>query len=323
LDGDRIEQRDGQWAGYRRNLRMGFFENNHQHLVRFEWMFVLVTAAIGFTAAICVATVEPNTRPFFVNDATVWYDPTPDTIPTWGVVLFCFLCSVVSLLVEYSCMSRATEDTKISYWVMARVLVMLWAAIVLNEAITEIIKLMVGELRPGFGRTCLGNDQVPPYSYSALTIAANDQCTSGATDHELNSLRKSFPSGHTSNSFTPAVFCTAHILWRSITMRSPKPMLSLPLWMSQLYSVCALLPVFIALLIGVSRIIDFHHHPHDVVGGAALGTGIGAGCFYLVSGNLLKDYRFKLMTSEIEPIGSDASTSYEIPNRDDSFAEDV
>tara|TARA_R110002050_G_scaffold285004_1_gene434443 strand:- start:110 stop:319 length:210 start_codon:yes stop_codon:yes gene_type:complete len=67
---------------------MGFFEENALHIYRFEWGIYLFTAVFGLIAAISYAVVTPNVRPFFVNDATVWYDQAPDTVPYWSVLLF-------------------------------------------------------------------------------------------------------------------------------------------------------------------------------------------------------------------------------------------
>ena len=40
-----------------------------------------------------------------------------------------------------------------------------------------------------------------------------------------------------------------------------------------------LLPMIMAMLVAISRTIDYHHFYSDIVGGAVLGTGLGICCW--------------------------------------------
>ena len=60
--------------------------------------------------------------------------------------------------------------------------------------------------------------------------------------------------------------------------------------LGQVVSMCGVVPLWCAWLVGASRIMDNRHFVGDVVGGALLG-GLFAGiCFWFVVSNLRKDY---------------------------------
>jgi diacylglycerol diphosphate phosphatase / phosphatidate phosphatase len=171
---------------------------------------------------------------------------------------------------------------------MLRLGVMFVICLVLTMSTTEILKLAVGSLRPGFARTCLPNWTFPPLEYSSDVILNNDDCI-GADLHKLTDYRKSFPSGHTSYAFASSLFLSLYFLWRSVSLRSPRTELSKSLF-SQVLMVCVCLPVWCAILIGASRITDSKHFPIDVLAGAVLGSLFAVLTFCLVSSNLNREY---------------------------------
>ena len=152
----------------------------------------------------------------------------------------------------------------------------------LNMIAVEFVKNYVGYLRPLFFQYCQPNDD-----YSACT-----------TDGD--SLRKSFPSGHSATSFCGMTLLSLYIHQRfgvyskrrfrqvvivppgGVTGKTlqpaPEPTLqlvypqdgSLPL--ARLLSIVALVPLFIALWIAASRVRDNKHFPADVLAGALIGA---------------------------------------------------
>uniref|UniRef100_A0A7S3LF07 Phosphatidic acid phosphatase type 2/haloperoxidase domain-containing protein n=1 Tax=Amphora coffeiformis TaxID=265554 RepID=A0A7S3LF07_9STRA len=151
----------------------------------------------------------------------------------------------------------------------------------LNMIACEFVKNYVGYLRPLFFQFCEPTDD-----YS--------ECTAGG-----DTIRKSFPSGHSSTSFCGMTILALYIhnrfgvyskrcfrqirhphkkgdvdgdestLWR-LTYEEDSGLL----W-ARLMSIVALLPLFVALWIAASRIRDNKHFPADVLAGALIGATLG------------------------------------------------
>jgi hypothetical protein len=188
---------------------------------------------------------------------------------------------------------ESTKSIQRSCWI--RYILIFWLGmingVIWTTCITLMIQLLVGELRPDF------LDRVTTKNANLITKG-----------------RLSFPSGHTSVSFAWATFVsiyTFHLLFIT-TDRKPRQELlpsseledaensmtpSYPTVINEeevigtgrylpillrwelKYTVKGLavsIPLFWALLVGISRIIDHRHHVWDVLGGACLGMGISA-----------------------------------------------
>ena len=83
-------------------------------------------------------------------------------------------------------------------------------------------------------------------------------------DDVVQQGRKSFPSGHTSMSFSGFVYCSLYLAaWLRIGREEGRA------W----WKLCVVLaPTVLALFVGLTRIHDYWHHWEDVVVGALLGT---------------------------------------------------
>jgi len=124
---------------------------------------------------------------------------------------------------------------------------MAWA--VTNFAVT-CIKLATGRPRPNYGS-----------SAPQGTLGSNDS-------------RSSFPSGHAALAFSSMVFVSLYIAGKLKIFKNHDG--------SVVAKAClVLLPIAIAILIAVSRVIDYHHDFSDIQAGAMLGAGIGAFAYFL------------------------------------------
>lgn len=144
----------------------------------------------------------------------------------------------------------------------------------LNSLASESIKLYVGYLRPSFYQLCQPDEEY-------------QECTGDEADDS----RKSFPSGHASQSFCGLVLLTLFLHHKfgvpSATRSSSaensagdgaiRVVVVRP--SHRLASVLALLPVALAIFVGTSRLHDNKHFPADVVGGAVLGGSIAVYTF--------------------------------------------
>lgn len=84
--------------------------------------------------------------------------------------------------------------------------------------------------------------------------------------------RKSFPSGHSSLSFSAAIFTTFFLTRRLRLMDIHTSHKSLKM-------IYVAFPMLIAMLVAISRVIDFHHHFGDIIAGAGLGSFVGTFVF--------------------------------------------
>lgn len=150
-----------------------------------------------------------------------------------------------------------------------------------SEMITNTLKLYVGRLRPNFYQMC-------GFDLQTLT------CTGTAS--AINQSRKSFPSGHSSLSFTGMTFVVFMLLGRSGALSSnssPSRHITssrsryinsyvLPFYSSDalrrlVYSLCVS-PWCLSLYVATSRLVDHWHHPSDILAGSLIGlvcAGVG------------------------------------------------
>lgn len=167
----------------------------------------------------------------------------------------------------------------------------------LTTCVTELIKIMVGGLRPAFPRVCIPG-QIPPSTYTTLAITSDAQC-SQTDEAMLKDYRKSFPSGHTSYAFAAALYLSLYFVWRAASLRSSFSYVSAQVF-SHLLMICVSLPLWCALLIGVSRLLDNKHWYWDVIAGAGIGSLFSSLFFQIVKGNVERDYAQQLKQLESE-----------------------
>lgn len=124
---------------------------------------------------------------------------------------------------------------------------------------TGALKLAVGRPRPFFQTLCKA------YEAGSLTKCIGDG--SAETAKKIIDARKSFPSGHSSISFTCFVYLA---LYMALRLKVSQPGTSF----KTLKYLALSIPVGIAAFVAVSRILDNHHNYDDVVAGSCLGTGV-------------------------------------------------
>jgi len=158
------------------------------------------------------------------------------------------------------------------------------ASCVLGFGLTLLVinsmKLYTGVLRPHFYAVCQPNE-------------GYDECTNDSQS-DLRTIRDSFPSGHAGLSMVGLANLALYLHRRcgvgkiynnNVTKNKPEQGYSFRKHQAaRLWSAIALLPIFIALFIGCSRIYDDYHHPSDVVAGTAVGAVVAYAChwFYFV-----------------------------------------
>ena len=205
-----------------------------------------------------------------------------DSIPYWVAVLVPLLCLVLSVLfAEIRLHGGALLGKRAMALSIYFILEGIFAFVVTSQ-ITQVGKVLVGRLRPDYLARC------NPAAPGAIEVewaqpaSQNPACNPTVGPSELRDGHYSFPSGHTSTAFAFAVYSVIYGVWafcfRDLAARLPTRRRGLrSILIEGVHAGAALLWVVAQLSfawgVGISRVIDYRHHPSDVVAGALLGAG--------------------------------------------------
>ncbi|GAB5589340.1 hypothetical protein Unana1_04240 [Umbelopsis nana] len=127
---------------------------------------------------------------------------------------------------------------------------------------TDIVKITVGRPRPDMLDRCqpAAGSVDPPLGLSNYTI-----CTTDLNSYVMNDGFKSFPSGHSSFSFAGLGFLSLYLAGKMHLFdrrgHTYKGFIFAAPWIG-------------AMLVAISRTVDYRHHWQDVTVGAIIGTGL-------------------------------------------------
>lgn len=206
--------------------------------------------------------VSPHQRPVDLTDPSLHLPHKHDLVPT----RYLFLFSLLGPLAIFALLELRGLRNKRGLALLF--FIGLLEADVLTVLITDTLKLLVGRPRPYFASVCVG-----------YVTGSETECTGDA--YAVEDGRKSFPSGHSSLSFSAAVFLACYL--------AAKLGFDNPTGSARTWKMCVVLaPPFAAALVAASRTIDYHHHYADVVAGAVLGTAVAMTVFKGRSAGLAK-----------------------------------
>ncbi|KAJ8042872.1 Phospholipid phosphatase 1 [Holothuria leucospilota] len=221
-------------------------------------------------------------RGFFCNDDSLGYPYKDSTVP--AIVMYAvgigltFILVIITELFIYLHRQRMDVDylspkddnhccggfmVPPLIFQMGRTLCVFGFGVLTTMAVTDVMKNVVGRLRPHFFSVCQPvllpencTDGVQNFYITA------DVCT-GPDEDKLLEARRSFPSGHSSVSVYCMVYLAIYLQsrWQSRSLMYIRPMTQLIALMLATYT-C------------LSRVSDYKHHWSDVLGGAILGTFI-------------------------------------------------
>eukprot|EP00106_Octopus_bimaculoides_P000762 XP_014768204.1 PREDICTED: phosphatidate phosphatase PPAPDC1B-like isoform X2 [Octopus bimaculoides] len=235
-----------------------------------------------------------NLKPFerHIQPEELWLYKNPETpsyIPVkflWVIVTILPLVSIVSAYI------RNRNKTDVTCAVLGVTL-----SIFFTASLTNVIKIIFGRPRPDFYWRCFPDGK---FVAGMLCTGLQEKITEG---------RKSFPSGHSSIAFSGLGFTTLYLFgklhyfgqhgfgstWRFIT---------------------CITPIFIAMLVALSRVCDYHHHWQDVTVGSLLGFIVAYNCYRqcypALNSNFshmplssIPSYEANLESNTIDPVKSD------------------
>ena len=216
-----------------------------------EWIFTLV---VGGLAMLSGLVISPYCRDFFWNDASIsrpYVEDHAETVPSWAlvpitvvpVIMMCILMRVhhaypESLLAECNAWALVQAET-----------------VMIQLSFVQFCKAYAGRLRPDF----LSRMTVLGYLPSPGLVSA---CDLIHKEPLIWKGHQSFPSGHSSTSFgamVPFVF---------FLMNKLQPIQRRSIFRLSV----ALLPLFVAFQVSVSRTRDNRHHFSDILAGAVIGS---------------------------------------------------
>jgi len=226
--------------------------NRHRHK-----LYHITEASIRICLLLVFLELEERT-PFIrkIQPEEIWLYRNPMTesyVPghlLWKFVTFVPLTAIIVGFGLY----RDKTDLKAATLVAT-------LAIPLNGVLTDIAKLLVGRPRPDFVYRCWPGGVVPEHAFDSEYL----NCT--GNPNVVIEGRKSFPSGHSSFSFSAWGFVFFYLSGKLGTFHCTRPS---PTWKLLLSLVFLVVPSTIA----ISRTADYHHHWQDVVVGSALGFSV-------------------------------------------------
>ncbi|KAM3171676.1 hypothetical protein ACTXT7_016130, partial [Hymenolepis weldensis] len=125
-------------------------------------------------------------------------------------------------------------------------------------------KIVAGELRPHFFDVC----QPAVLNKTVYGYVTNYTC-SGSNQARIDDMRLSFPSGHSAYSMYPAMFIATGLHMIYLYYRMPDISIG-----SALQAFIQVGGITAAFYVGLTRITDNKHHPHDVLVGFIIGAAV-------------------------------------------------
>nr|ASN64455.1 phosphatidic acid phosphatase [Eimeria falciformis] len=158
--------------------------------------------------------------------------------------------------------------------------------------LTEVLKEVVGSLRPHFLSVCKPDwSQISCKENELYTYVSDFFCTGDA--HRIREGRRSFPSGHSSMAMCGVLFTMLYLQGRfkwqqhktapRLQQQQRRAFLSKVYWMIEAATPCLQVLLFLmALYIPATRVLDHYHHVRDVVGGGVLGAFVALHAAFFV-----------------------------------------
>lgn len=224
--------------------------------IRFaDWVFTIVFLA-GGTLALEYFGV-PRVIPIDLSAPEFSRDLDGEIVPSYALGLLALLLPGATFCVFEFALLRAPRRF---FATLSAFFLGICESAGITLVLTNALKLIVGRPRPFFKKVCV-----------SIADPATGICSGEA--RAVSDARKSFPSGHSSLAFAVFVYLALymgarmHIAAPDTRFKSAK--------------LTALsMPVFIASLVAVSRIIDNHHNYSDIIAGSALGAAIAVAIWY-------------------------------------------
>ena len=200
-----------------------------------------------FSVIITAVSTVIKPTPLYVppNDSnSAFPHPGSETIPTWLVIVLIVVIGLITIIVLYFLAQKFPTifrdfNAFSTVWNLA-------SAVLISTFIVNLLKNMVGRARPDLYALCGHN------------VTGEAGSCPGISESDFNDEYRSWPSGHSSSAMSGFAYL-AFFVQRAIAISSP-----IATFFSCLY-------ILFPLYVGSTRILDFKHHPDDVIAGFFIG----------------------------------------------------
>lgn len=213
-----------------------------------DWTITILLAIVFFA----LDGVHGFRRQFSVHDETILFPfAVQERVPNIALYFIAIVAPLVLQLVVNLLTVRSFWD----YHCSALGLIL---GLAITGAITQFTKITVGRPRPDLLARCM---PIPSSSNTTFGLSSDAICTNTDTAIMIDGWR-SFPSGHSSLSHAGLGFLSYYLAGKMHLFDTRGH--THKAWIS-------VAPIFGAILVAVSRTMDYRHHWEDVVAGSILG----------------------------------------------------
>lgn len=259
-------------------------------------------ACIGIVGGV-LELVEPVNRLVYVERDIFFPYAKSETVSTAMLMIISFFIPLGLMSIWYLVDSFVFGYSKKSnFKIYHNAILSLTLGMALNIFLTTFIKIRAGRLRPDFLYRC--NPDPTTFKIGDL-VDVSTQCTGDPS--LLRQGRKSFPSGHASNSscgMTVLAFFLMIIFrkWSCNSFNqsnaSVRTIMKPRLWR---WAIGVLIPVVTALFVSLSRVSDYRHHWQDVLAGIIIGISVGTFSVWIYFSNWNNARPWKVATTAAQP----------------------
>ncbi|VDN97653.1 unnamed protein product [Rodentolepis nana] len=232
-------------------------------LLRFLYDFIGIIPFVILAAGIYA--VPPFERGYFADDQSLKYPYRDSTVPSIYLLTVAPLLAILIIVIiellrarNYGFSSKYNGVYLVAFCLYKFLFLLLFGYAV-TASFVHVGKIVAGELRPHFHDVC----NPSPVTTSPYGYVTNFTCL-GSDQKRINEMRLSFPSGHSAYSMYPAMFIAVYIHYRM-------PDIAVGSALQAFIQVCGITAAF---YVGLTRITDNKHHPHDVLVGFIIGAAV-------------------------------------------------
>ncbi|XP_060063027.1 phospholipid phosphatase 2-like [Ylistrum balloti] len=244
-----------------------------------SFFIVFIVSLLLVSNTICM---KPFERGFFCDDQSLKYPYKDDTISSSlaaviAIVIFPFVTFFVEPLYAFTRMRYGNisckDVMKVALKSLYSLILLYMLGIALTQSVVSVMKLWAGRLRPNFFAWC-----IPEYNATECDVGGgyitDFVCLNNDTK-EVDDVKQSFPSGHSSSAVYAFTFVAIYL---DIRFRQQ---LQWRLYMRIIGPSVQTFLVGAGIYICLTRVQDNKHHPTDVIGGAVIGLAI---CLIMIFG---------------------------------------
>ncbi|KAJ2959405.1 hypothetical protein NQZ79_g5148 [Umbelopsis isabellina] len=213
-----------------------------------DWILVIIFLVIF----LAIDFLPPFHQEFYVDDWSIRYPySATERVNLTALMIIAIVAPFVIICLIAGAIKRSFHD-------LHNGVLGLFFALTFTLMFTDVLKITIGEPRPDMLARC----QPAPNTQSPAEALLNISICTTPYDSTFQDGFKSFPSGHSSFSFAGLGYLSLYLCGKLHVFDHKGHV-----WKGFV----VLIPIMGAILVAISRIMDYRHHPWDVVFGGLLG----------------------------------------------------